>query len=720
MNKHFIKATEKFCTLEEHVPAPLFRKSFTLDGDVKTASISICAPGFYRLYINGTDITKGHIAPYISNPDDICYYDTYSVTEHLRVGKNTVGIILGNGIINCMGGAVWDFEKADFRGAPRVALEFKAELANGGSLEFTADESFKTHPSPFLFNDLRLGETYDARLEINGWTDPLLDDSDWAPALLAEPPRGTLKLCEAEPIAILKELKPVSITKEDDAYIYDFGINTAGVCRLSVNAEKGQTLTLWHGELIYDGKFNNNRIRFNRAYYDEYNQTVRYTASGNGTETFTPLFSYYGFRYVKVEGITEKQATPDLLTYLVMSSDLKTIGGFECSDERVNKLFAMAVNADRSNFFYFPTDCPHREKNGWTGDASMSSDRMGLLYSVDKSWRVWLDNIRHAQNEKGALPGIVPTSGWGFAWGNGPTWDSVLFNLPYMLFKYRGDTDVIRENAHAMMRYLNYIMTRRSADGTIAVGLGDWVPVGKGGGDYDAPLALTDSVMVMDISAKAAEMFSAVGYTNEASYAKAISTEMRETVRRELIDFSTMTVKGSCQSSQCIPLYYGVFNPDEEEEACKRLIEFINAKNVSYDCGFIGMHCLFHVLSKFGYTELAYKLITGNTYPSYGYYVDLGETAMVETMFADPIRCESHNHHFLCNYAHWFMTTLAGLTVVNDHTVKVTAKPVKALDYASAWHELPLGKVTVSWKRDENGEPKITVDAPEGVTVIYG
>ncbi len=720
MNKHFIKATEKFCTLEEHVPAPLFRKNFTIEGDVKTASLSICAPGFYRLYINGTDITKGHIAPYISNPDDICYYDTYSVAEHLRVGKNTVGIILGNGIINCMGGAVWDFEKADFRGAPRTALEFKAELANGSALEFTADETFKTHPSPFLFNDLRLGETYDARLELNAWNSPDFDDSDWTPALLAEPPRGTLKLCEAESIAILKELKPVSITKEDDAYIYDFGINTAGVCRLSVNAEKGQTLTLWHGELIHDGKFNNSRIRFNRDYYDEYNQTVRYTASGNGTETFTPLFSYYGFRYVKVEGITEKQATPDLLTYLVMSSDLKTIGGFECSDERVNKLFAMAVNADRSNFFYFPTDCPHREKNGWTGDASMSSDRMGLLYSVDKSWKVWLDNIRHAQNEKGALPGIVPTSGWGFAWGNGPTWDSVLFNLPYMLFKYRGDTDVIRENAHAMMRYLNYIMTRRSADGTIAVGLGDWVPVGKGGGDYDAPLALTDSVMVMDISAKAAEMFSAVGYTNEASYAKAISTEMRETIRRELIDFSTMTVKGSCQSSQCITLYYGVFNPDEEEEACQRLIEFINAKNVSYDCGFIGMHCLFHVLTKFGHTELAYKLITGNTYPSYGYYLDLGETAMVETMFADPIRCESHNHHFLCNYAHWFITTLAGLTVVDDHTVKVSTKPVKALDYASAWHELPLGKVTVSWKRDENGEPKITVDAPEGVTVIYG
>lgn len=720
MNKHFIKATEKFCALEAHVPAPLLRKTFTLDGNAKSAMISVCGLGFYRLFINGKEITKGHIAPYISNPDDICYYDTYDVTSLLHVGRNAVGIMLGNGFIDAMGGAVWDFEKADFRGAPRLALEFKAELENGRALEFIADEDFKTHPSPILFDDLRLGETYDARLEINGWSEADFDDSEWSAAIPAETPRGVMTLCKAEPIAVLKELRPIAITEEDGAYIYDFGINTAGVCRMTVNAEKGQKITLWHGELIHDGKFNNDKIRFaDRKYYDEYNQTVRYTASGNGIETYTPSFSYYGFRYVKVEGITKEQATPELLTYLVMSSDLKTVGGFECSDERVNRLFDIAVNSDRSNFFYFPTDCPHREKNGWTGDASMSADRMGLLYSVDTSWRIWLDNIRAAQDARGALPGIVPTAGWGFTWGNGPTWDSVLFNLPYTLFKYRGNTEVVRENAHAMMRYLNYVMTRRSKNGTVAIGLGDWVPVGKGSADYDAPLALTDSVMVADIARKASEMFDAVGYRHEADYAKAIYEDMRATVRRELIDPDTLTVKGECQSSQCIALYYGMFDPSEEKTACERLVEFIHAKNDAYDCGFIGLHCIFHVLTKFGYTELAYKLIAGKDYPAYGYYLDIGETSMVECLFPRPIDCASHNHHFLCDYARWFITSLAGLTVVNESTVRVTPHPVDELTYASAWHELPLGRVTVSWKRDESGDVKLSVDAPSGVKVIY-
>ncbi|MBE6548932.1 MAG: hypothetical protein E7670_00715 [Ruminococcaceae bacterium] len=723
MNKNFIKATENYCDANEHVPAPLLRKSFNINAPVGKASVSICGLGFYVLFINGKNITKGQIAPYVSNPDHLCYYDTYDVTQLLNVGENVIGIMLGNGFLNSFGGAIWDFEKADFRGAPRVALEFKAETANG-EFSFIADESFKAHPSPILFDDLRLGETYDANLKLNGWNTVGFDDSAWTPALTAETPRGDMKSCEAEPIVIIKELKPVSITKEDDAYIYDFGINTAGVCRLSINAEKNQRITMWHGELIHEGKFNNDRIRFFRknidcSYYDNYNQTVRYIASGEGTEVYTPYFSYYGFRYVKVEGITEEQATEDLLTYLVMSSDIKTIGGFECSNETVNKLFDMAVNADRSNFFYFPTDCPHREKNGWTGDAAMSADRMALLYGVDTSWRVWLDNIRKAQNDRGELPGIVPTTGWGFKWGNGPTWDSVLFNLPYMLYKFRNDTDVIRENAHAMMRYLAYVMTRRSEDGTVAIGLGDWVPVGKlHASHYDAPLALTDSVMVMDIAKKAGEMFTAIGYTHDAEYANGIAKEMRETVRRELIDLNTMTVKGNCQSSQCIPLYYGVFNEDEEKAACDRLVEFIHEKGDAYDCGFIGLHCIFHVLSKFGYTDLAYKMIMGDEFPSYKYFLDIGETAMVEMMLPNPYDCASHNHHFLCDYARWFMTTLAGLTVVDSNTIKVSPVFVDDLDYASAWHELPTGKVTVSWKRDENGTPQVTVDAPDGVKII--
>ena len=272
-----------------------------------------------------------------------------------------------------------------------------------------------------------------------------------------------------------KKLHAVSMTKCEEGYLYDFGLNSAGICELSVNAETGQKITVSYCETLKNGKFYVGNIIFSGSdnFYTQRGKRVYstvYTAKGEGKETWLPHFVYHGFRYALVEGITEEQATKDLLTYNVMSSDLKKIGAFSCSDERINKLYSMMDNALRSNFYYIQTDCPHREKNGWTGDASLSSDTAILMYDTEKSWREWLNNIRKAMRADGALPGIVPTGNWGFKWGNGPTWDSILFNLPYQLYKFRGCTEVIKENAISMMRYLTYIIGRRDEKGLGARG----------------------------------------------------------------------------------------------------------------------------------------------------------------------------------------------------------------------------------------------------------
>lgn len=705
MNKNFIKASNKACSFGEHVPAPYLRRSFTLDFVPDKAEISICGLGFYVLYVNGTDITKGALAPYISNPDHYCYYDTYDLCSYLHEGENVIGIILGNGFFNSFGGAIWDFEKADWLAPPCTAVEFYAEK-NDKSLSFNADENFKVHSSPIVFDELRMGEHYDANLEISGWNLPGFNDSDWQNALIAETPRGEMKLCTAEPIRITKTLSPQKIVKQDDGYLYDFGENTAGVCELCINASKGQKITMWHGEILKDGKFDFSNIVFERPgfeYYKSYNQKDVYTASGSGTETYTPKFVYHGFRYVFVQGITEHQATENLLAYKVMNSAIRDIGGFSCSDITANKLYEMVQRSDKANFYYFPTDCPHREKNGWTGDASVSADHMVLMYDVSASWHVWLDNIRKSQNIEGALPGIVPTDKWGFEWGNGPAYDSVLFNLPYMLYKYRGDTDIIKENAHAMMRYLEYIIKRRSADGTISVGLGDWVPTGKmKPDDYTVPLEVTDSIMVTDMAKKAAEMLCAVGFSHQADFAYTIYRDMRGAIRSSLIDFNTMTVKGCSQSGQALGIYYGIFDENEKPAAFERLLELIHANNDNFDCGFLGLHVLFHVLAEFGESDLAYRMITKKDYPSYGHLIENGETTITEQFMPDGVSCGSHNHHFLGDIGRWFMCCVAGLNVINHKTVEIRPSFIKTLDFASASYELPDGCVSVSWKRSEN------------------
>ncbi len=718
MEKKFVKATESYSTLEHHVSAPYMRRSFDLTFVPEKAQISICGLGFYVLYINGHDITKGHIAPYISNLDDYCYYDTYDIAEYLVCGKNTVGIILGNGFLNSVGGYTWDFDKAPWRDAPKVAFELIAE-ADGQEVQIVADENIRVCPSPIYFDDLRYGEYYDARAEINGWNLPDFDDSAWGFAVSAEAPRGELRLCKAEPIRVSSTRKVKGIIKCEKGYIYDFGINSAGICTLKLkNGTCGQKLSLRYAEQLKDGELWVYGTVFEGRYphYYDNNQRDEYVCRGDGEELWKPRFTYHGFRYVLVEGINEEQATEELLTYEVMHSDLNKHGDFKCSNERVNTLFKMAQNADMSNFYYYPTDCPHREKNGWTGDAALSCFHMMLLYDCEHSFEEWLACIRKAQDEKGALPGIVPTDTWGYTWGNGPGWDSVAFYLPYECWRLRGNTQIIKDNAHMMMRYLEYVMTRRNEDGTISIGLGDWASVGRRYSKFLTPLELSDSIIVMDMAKKAAEMFDAVGYTHQAAFAKGIYEDMRSTVRRELLDKESCTLRGRTQTAQAMGLYHGIFEGDECKKAFDVLLELIHESNDSIDCGIYGLLTMFHVLSKYGESELALKMITKDEYPSYGSLVLSGETSLIERFMPDGAPYDSHNHHFFGDISRWFICEIAGLRVQSNKEVIIRPSFMNGITSAQAYYELPDGRVSVSWSTAQNGIVNLEYACPDSVS----
>lgn len=716
--KNFIKATTEFNTPEKFVAAPCFRKVFTVE-TAADAQINIAACGFYKLFINGEDITKGALAPYISNPDDIVYCDSYTVK--LRSGKNVIGVMLGNGFANCSAGWVWDFDKAVFRAPPQFALSLTC-----GDLVIGSDCSFKTAPSPIVFDDYRYGEHYDARLEQIGWNTADFDDSAWGNALPAPTPRGEIRVCEAEPIVVTKELKPVSITKVDDGYLYDFGENCAGVCRLCLKGEAGQRIELRHGELLIDGKMDIEYIWFpyneNGVHWDfdkKYIHKDIYTCKGEGAETYIPSFTYHGFQYVTVTGITEDQATPELLTYLVMNSDLKPCGNFTTSDKTLTALQDMTLRSDLANFYYFPTDCPQREKNGWTADAALSAEQLLLKVDASTSYREWLRNICKAQNTVGALPGIVPTGGWGFSWGNGPAWDSVLAILPYFSYKYRGDKQIVRESAPAFVKYLHYLTTRNDRNGLLAIGLGDWCHVGERYSKPKAPLIVTDTIMAIDIADKMAVLLDAVDMKAQADFACAIAKQYRDAFRANLIDFDTMTVEGSCQTCQAMAIYYNVFNEDEKAKAFERLIDFIKAADDHIDTGVLGARVIFHVLSDFGYSDLALKMIARPDFPSYGYIVEQGFNTLWERFTREPV--DSVNHHFWGDITAWFVKVLAGIDYNPDATdlSRVDIKPhiVENLNDAAAYYDSNYGRIESSWvKRD--GKVTLTVTIPDGMTGV--
>lgn len=746
-SKKFIKATDKFSTFEEFVPAPYFRKEFRLDFIPVEAEITICGLGFYELYINGKNITKGPLAPYISNPDDVCYYDHYNIADLLHVGNNAIGVVLGNGFRNCYGGFVWDFEQASGRGP--VTFSLLLEVRNHEeSFELEADETFKTHPSPILYDDLRMGYCYDARLEIPGWNMPGFDDHDWAYARTEKTPRGIAKLCEAEPITVTQEIEAVEIkhydklafahdknsegltpfesTFRNNVYVFDFGFNTAGVTRIKVNGKPGQKITVRHAEHTVRGEFSINTTVFqgdnliNNQRYRDYGQTDVFICKG-GPEIFIPKFKYDGFRYAYVEGLDQEQISNETVVCLVMNSDIQARGDFACSDATINALQKCTRNSDLANFYYFPTDCPHREKNGWTADAWLSSEHMLLNLTVEKSLREWLFNIKRAQRIDGALPGIIPTGGWGFEWGNGPVWDAVCVEIPYSLYKYTGSKEIIKENASMIMRYLYYVSSNRDQNGLTVFGLGDWCDPFEEEQNYiSSPLEVTASIATYNIAVKAAFLFRQAGLCKESVYAQSLANEMHQSIRENLIDFATMTVKGDCQTSQALGIAMGIFDDSEMPYAKERLIDIIHRDGDINTCGVFGIRYIYHVLADMNEADLAYKIITSKSRSCYGHWIENGATALCEGfMEFDSPNVNSRNHHFFGDISSWFIQSIAGLkpnpNADDISYYEISPNFIATLDFAKAHYTSAFGTVSVKWERMQHGSIKLSLEIPEGI-----
>ncbi|MBQ8429303.1 MAG: family 78 glycoside hydrolase catalytic domain [Clostridia bacterium] len=728
-SKSFVQRTKSYSSLDEHVPAPYLRKKFIVNELPQTAEITICGLGFYELYVNGVHITKGYLAPYISNPDEILYYDVYRVEKYLKKGKNVVAALLGNGFLNNPGGNVWFFEQAAFRDAPKMALAMETD----GELLFEADETFKTAPSPIIFDDFRAGEHYDARKEIEGWNEADFDDSDWANAIAAKTPQGVCRVPDCEPILQCGELQPTKIMSTEKGYIYCFPYNQSGLCRLNIRGEAGQEIKMTHGENILDGKLDMRTISFaNRpptepVTREGYIQTDIYVCKGVGEEVYTPRFTYHGFQYVLVEGITEAQATPDLLTYLVINSSLKQTGKFSCSDEVINKLQEITCRSDISNFFYFPNDCPHREKNGWTGDAAISAEQILLNFKAGRSFKEWFVNARYSQRENGMLSGVIPTSGFGFDWGNGPAWDTFLVQIAYYVYKYEGDIEIVKENFGAIMKNLRFIMSHVNENGLLEYGLGDWCPPGRIASHYTTELQITDTLITLDTCYKAAKLASLIGETQAKEEIDGYYALLRQNFRAYYVENGKIKVEHAGQAGVAMALYYKAFEPCEAESAINQLLQLIEDANGCFNVGVLGGRVLFRVLSDYGRAEEAYKLITQSKYPSYKYILDHGATSLWENIQEtdgdrmeqkDGKKLDSQNHHFWGDISAWFYKYIGGIRInpglTDENLVVIKPYYLSAISSCHVEKEYKNGKIVVDWKRTEDGI-SLQASAPDGV-----
>lgn len=705
----FIAKGKEFNTIQSNVNAPLFKCVFDYDFNGK-CEIKIAVVGLYRLFLNGKELNNGKFSPYLSNPDEVVFYDVYDITGKLKEKGNVLCVLLGNGFINNNDFDIWQNETAPYRSAPKFSLELTVD----GKSIIESDESFLVADSPITFDDFRCGERYDANLEMpNVLTSTSLDGFN--KPITVESPEGKLIKNTTQPIKEYRERKAVSITKTEKGYVYDFGLNDTGIPRLKITAKKGQRIDLYFAETIDDNGVDFRSISFVKSNL-EYVQHDVYICK-DGKQEYKPSFTWHGFRYAEVCGITDEQATNDTLTFIPTHSAIDKVCDFNCDNETINKLVEITLRSDESNFIYYPYDCPHREKNGWTADASLSAEQMLYTFDAYDSLKQWLLCIRKAQRRDGALPGIIPTAGWGFQFGNGPAWDSVLIELPYQLYRFYGKDEIIKENAEAIEKYFGYIKTRLNADGLIEIGLGDWCQTYTSAeGDYETPVEITDSLTIIDMLEKTAEMFGVIG--KNAEDIKQFGNYLKNSFRQKYIKNGQLTVKTQTALSMCLQL--NIFNAEEVQTAYETLLSEIEKQNDHFRVGVIGYKYLFDVLVKKGNQDLCFKLITQKSFPSYGYVIDCGATTLWESfdeyeringklMRKDGVeRIPSFNHHFWGGVLAWIYRYIGWLNVKSEDTIEIVPMIFNDINRAEISYSRNGKSIFVKWEK-VSGSIKLTV-----------
>ena len=692
--------------------APLLRKSISLEEkNIKNARLYVSGVGYYEFFINGAHVSDRKLEPGYTHFDKRVLYSTYDVTSMLQHGENVLAAELGNGWLNIQSLSVWEFEKARWRMRPRMIAELRITYNDGTVQTIPTDRTWKTNSGACSFNNLYSGEVYDARLVHKGWTTPGFDDKKWMPAIEVEAPAKILTSQQMPPIRVVREVKPVSMRKIDDyTYMYDMGENMTGVCRIQVQGPTGTCVTLAHGELIHDdGTLNqgNIEIYFKREknglpqHVDPFEriQTDTYFLSGNGMETYEPRFTYHGFRYVEVTSTRPLTLTQESLTGLCMHTDVESVGNFACSNEILNKLVEASCNSYLGNLFSIPTDCPQREKNGWTADGYVGMDYGLLFYDGITVYEKWMNDFIDNQRERGDLSGIIPSSGWGYADWIGPVWDAALFIIPNNLYKYYGDTRAIEKMWDTCVRYLQYLETREK-DGKLTYGIGDWVFYKAKTDTHFTSTAFywLDNVLM----AKFADL---TGHDGTKYRAKA--DNLKELINNEWFDAEKKMYANGTQAAQSVGLALGLVPEEHAQAVADNLVRMIRDNGHQLDFGMLGSKFVPAMLVKYGYADDAYKMIIRPEAPSWANWIHRGLTTLPETWVLDKdFKDASLNHAFLGDISAWMMNSLAG---INPNPKKpgfagIIIRPqfIKGISWAKGEYRSVRGLIRSEWKREGN------------------
>jgi alpha-L-rhamnosidase len=443
--------------------SPLLRKEFTIEKSISRAFAYVTGLGYYELYLNGRKVGDHVLDPGMTDYKKRVLYSTFDVTENLKKGKNAAGAILGNGAVN--------LKKIDNRYSwasrlgsrppmsPRFFLQLEVIFKDGTKQVITSDNTWKSSASPVIFNNVYGGEDYDARLEQQGWSEAGFDDSSWNNVKNAGNPGGMLQSQMMPPVRVTATFKPVAQTNPSKGvYLYDMGQNYAGWWRIKVRGEEGTRVRVRGAETLNDSLFpsplkEGDKLSIKQKYHSQV--WTDYTLKGKGTEVYEPKFFYTGLRYVEVTTDTPEKVKIEGVEGRVVGTNFEINGNFVTSDSLLNKIHRATVWAQKGNTHSYPTDCPHREKGGYTGDGEIIAEASIHDFQMAAFYRKWLNDMEDAQEENGRIPNTSPTliggSGGGVAWG------SAYILVPWWMYQYYNDTRILEEHYNTMKKYVGYL-----------------------------------------------------------------------------------------------------------------------------------------------------------------------------------------------------------------------------------------------------------------------
>ncbi|RYG33625.1 alpha-rhamnosidase [bacterium] len=694
-------------------PAPFLRKEIALAGGIKRARAYVCGLGYYELRINGRKVGDHVLDPGFTRFDKRALYSTYDVTKALKSGENAFGLVLGNGWYNVQPLAVWFFEKAPWRASPKVMMRVEVEMMDGTKQTLVTDETWRTSTGPITEDSLYIGEDYDARLERKGWDSPRFDDSAWDAALVVAPPGGKLVAQTIPPIRVTKTLKPVRITQpKPGVYVVDFGQNFAGYPRLKVKGTAGATVSMRCGERLHkDGMLDQADIAKYMIKTDppQRFQTNRYTLKGVGEEVWEPRFSYQGFQYVEVTGFPG-ELRPENLEGLFIHTDVARVGEFECSNPLLGKILDSARWAYLSNLESIFTDCPHREKNGWTGDAQLASE-LGL-YNYDSTtvYRKWLDDLADDQVPNQKISVIIPNSGWGTRFiPYAPAWDAAYFEIPWNVYLYTGDKELLAKHYDGYTNYLDWL-TAQGKDFIVEGDLGDWCPY-----KMETPTNLTSTAYLFQDAIIAAKAATLLGKTDDAKKYRDLADNVRRAYNAKFFDPQTGLYANGSQTAQSAALFFDLAEAKDRPAILKNLLDNVAKCDDHIDSGILGSKYVLNVLSDEGHGDVAYRMASQKTLPSWGWWIEQGATTMWEQWNGT----DSQNHIMFGEIAAWFYKALAGIkpdpAAPGFKHILIAPQPVGDLTWAKSSHESPRGIIKSHWTK-EKGVFTLDVTIPANTT----